>query len=176
MPKLPVFLICFSLFLSGCVPIPTSRTYLAPNPDDGILTTSQGCGYQRTGKDALSRETDDYYLKIKPSDDGTHSYVGIYIQTESDGIEFDPNKVKILGDGIAMTTSKVTVDKRPPRKGSEYISFFINIFYPEDFDTLNSLEVKLGDAMTLNGAPVKQAPLRFNRATVSDVFLASINC
>ena len=66
---------------------------------------------QRTGKDALSRETEGYYLKVKPSNDGTHSYVGIYIQTESNVIEFDPNKVKTLGDGLTMTTSKATVDK-----------------------------------------------------------------
>ncbi|MFD2176069.1 hypothetical protein [Veronia pacifica] len=166
-----------AILLSGCVVYPSSRTYLAPNPDDGTLSRSQGCGYQKTKLDTLSRKTKDYYLEVKPNNSNEHSfYVHVYVQSEKDIISLNASKVVILVNGKPQEPEHFTVDKRQPRRGSEYYSAFINIFYPTNFDSIQTLSVEFGESMKLNGSPEEQTPFRFEKQTVSDFYMASINC
>ncbi len=66
MKRYLLLIISLLTMLAGCVAYPVTRTYYEPNPNDGDLTATSGCGYHTTKNDSLERIIDGVTIHVMP--------------------------------------------------------------------------------------------------------------
>jgi len=176
-----LFILCFAVSMaSGCAVYPTSRTYFEPNPNDGVLAPSMGCGYHVTKNDSLVREIGNVKIQVTPYyQEGKELQLIVLFQSKDGTIKIDPEYIRLeaisVGDSVSPTSVKQT--NQEPRSNWPYYMNWNYLTYPVLSESLKLFSVVFqAGSVTLNNEPMEVANFRFKKVTKSDIYYASINC
>jgi hypothetical protein len=169
-----------TVFLTGCVILPVSRTYFEPNIVDGQAERSSSCGYSRTAYDSLVRDVDGMNIHIIPNyREGHFVAVTILFQYPSGDMTVQPEEfeLKSLSDGRTFKPTDVNRHGWGPDKPHPYLTTSFYVTYPVMSETLEGIELIFpAGTIIRNGLTVNLAPFRFNKVTKFDIYYGSINC
>ena len=178
--RLPWLITVFMLLaVQGCVLYPTSRTYLEPNPADGVPTSSVSCGYNRASKDALVRDLGNLHIQVAPSYSSDKPIaLSILLRSDADNVTVNPKLIhlKNVENGEIFEPSKINVTyQRPPR--FDHFNRWIYIVYPVGSKKLRSISVQFNaGSVFIDGHRLDVDRFRFNKTEKFDIYYGLVNC
>jgi hypothetical protein len=179
--KIQLLLSCLIIFtLNGCVAFPTSRTYFEPNSNDGKITPSVSCGYNRTALDTLEREIDGVKLRVTPYFKENNNFtLLVTFKSHSENNSFTPEDFVLLNldSGNKYHPQSVNRMMQKPRDNWPYFVYWFNLDCSIRSMDLSKISIQLlNGSVVIDDNKVKIEPFRFNKTTKSDIYYGSINC
>ncbi|WP_299792601.1 hypothetical protein [uncultured Shewanella sp.] len=175
-------LLClFVIFLlSACVAYPTSRTYFKPNPNDGQLTPSMGCGYHTTKNDAVIKQLGDETITVMPEYvSGEKFKITLLLATKPKTdivLLTDRIAVEVLNSAIKIYPVELTVTQVPSVDGKK-INQWITLIFPLTADEIEAFDLTIPLSGSSESLP-EDGLLNFNfeKVEAADFYYNSINC
>jgi len=177
-----IYIILLSVVLTstGCALYPTSRTYFEPNPSDGELAPSMGCGYHAGKYDSLVRKLGEVTLNVTPYyKEGEELQVIVLVQEREDSVVVNPEHIEVKSsytmNSIPPSTTKQTI--QPPRSNWPYYMKWNYLTFPLLSESLDEISVVFNQGSVLvDNEAIMLKKFRFKKTTKSDIYYASINC
>ena len=165
--------------IGACALYPTTHTYYEPDSRDGVPVDSQGCGYFRTGKDSLERETPGLTLTVTPSLKKDEPVSAMVVFRYPSGVlDLRGELVGMhLGNSVFEPTEfRTKLFPAHTTHGPENHQW-LYLTFPAAAGTPEEISINFHEgAVRKDGAAVSISPFRFKKITKKDLYLASINC